>query len=47
VRATGHSTVADVGGVCAWSSTIHVPDSHLAEVFSQFHRVLGEAPPQP
>lgn len=29
-----------VGGVCAWYSIIHVPDSHLAGVFSEFHRVL-------
>lgn len=34
--------VADgsVGGVCAWYSIIHVPDTHLAAVFSEFHRVL-------
>jgi SAM-dependent methyltransferase len=31
-----------VGGVCAWYSTIHVPDSLLAQVFSEFHRVLVE-----
>lgn len=31
---------ASVGGVCAWYSTIHVPDSHLPQVFSEFHRVL-------
>jgi SAM-dependent methyltransferase len=31
---------ADVGGVCAWYSTIHVPDDHLDEVFAEFHRVL-------
>lgn len=29
-----------VGGVCAWYSTIHVPDSHLTQAFSEFHRVL-------
>lgn len=29
-----------VGGVCAWYSTIHVPDSHLPQVFSEFSRVL-------
>jgi SAM-dependent methyltransferase len=29
------------GGVCAWYSTIHVPDSHLRQVFSEFHRVLA------
>lgn len=29
-----------VGGVCAWYSTIHVPDSHLPQAFSEFHRVL-------
>jgi ubiquinone/menaquinone biosynthesis C-methylase UbiE len=34
--------VADnsVGGVCAWYSTIHVPDDHLPRVFDEFHRVL-------
>jgi SAM-dependent methyltransferase len=34
--------VADssVGGICAWYSIIHVPDSHLAGVFGEFHRVL-------
>ncbi len=34
--------VADnsVGGVCAWYSIIHVPGSHLAVVFGEFHRVL-------
>ena len=31
---------ASVGGVCAWYSTIHVPDSHLPRAFSEFHRVL-------
>lgn len=31
---------ADVGGVCAWYSTIHVPDAHLSAVFEEFHRVL-------
>lgn len=31
---------ASVGGVCAWYSTIHVPDSHLPQAFSEFHRVL-------
>lgn len=31
---------ADVGGVCAWYSTIHVPDEHLGEAFEEFHRVL-------
>lgn len=29
-----------VGGICAWYSIIHVPDSHLAGVFGEFHRVL-------
>jgi SAM-dependent methyltransferase len=29
-----------VGGVCAWYSTIHVPDDHLPRVFEEFHRVL-------
>jgi SAM-dependent methyltransferase len=35
-------TVADqaVGGVCAWYSTIHVPDDHLPRVFDEFHRAL-------
>ncbi|MEZ0049194.1 ubiquinone/menaquinone biosynthesis C-methylase UbiE [Mycobacterium sp. MAA66] len=35
--------VADgsVGGLCAWYSIIHVPDSHLAAVFAEFHRVLS------
>jgi ubiquinone/menaquinone biosynthesis C-methylase UbiE len=34
--------VADgsVGGICAWYSIIHVPDTHLAVVFGEFHRVL-------
>ena len=34
--------VADhgVGGVCAWYSTIHVPDDHLPRVFDEFFRVL-------
>lgn len=34
--------VADgsIGGLCAWYSIIHVPDSHLAAVFAEFHRVL-------
>ena len=31
---------AAVGGICAWYSTIHVPDSHLPQAFSEFHRVL-------
>jgi SAM-dependent methyltransferase len=29
-----------VGGVCAWYSTIHVPDSHLPKALSEFHRIL-------
>jgi ubiquinone/menaquinone biosynthesis C-methylase UbiE len=29
-----------VGGVCAWYSIIHVPDSHLPGVLGEFHRVL-------
>lgn len=35
--------VADgsVGGVCAWYSIIHVPDTHLPGVFAEFHRVLA------
>jgi SAM-dependent methyltransferase len=28
------------GGICAWYSTIHVPDDALPQVFSEFHRVL-------
>jgi ubiquinone/menaquinone biosynthesis C-methylase UbiE len=32
---------ACVGGVCAWYSTIHVPDSHLPMTFGEFHRVLA------
>jgi ubiquinone/menaquinone biosynthesis C-methylase UbiE len=31
---------AGVAGVCAWYSTIHVPDSHLPTAFGEFHRVL-------
>lgn len=31
---------ANVGGVCAWYSTIHVPDEDLSAVFEKFHRVL-------
>ena len=31
---------ANVGGVCAWYSIIHIPDEHLDEVFDEFHRVL-------
>ncbi|BBY48913.1 methyltransferase [Mycolicibacterium arabiense] len=31
---------ASVGGVCAWYSTIHVPDAVLPEVFAEFRRVL-------
>ena len=30
-----------VGGLCAWYSIIHVPDSHLAAVFAEFRRVLA------
>jgi SAM-dependent methyltransferase len=30
-----------VGGVCAWYSIIHVPDTHLTGVFAEFHRVLA------
>ncbi|CAM5702008.1 class I SAM-dependent methyltransferase [Mycolicibacterium aubagnense] len=35
--------VADgsVGGLCAWYSIIHVPDTHLSAVFAEFHRVLA------
>lgn len=35
--------VADgsVGGLCAWYSIIHVPDTHLPAVFAEFHRVLA------
>jgi ubiquinone/menaquinone biosynthesis C-methylase UbiE len=35
-----HLPDATVGGVCAWYSVIHVPDSHLPQAFSEFHRVL-------
>ncbi|MCV7280081.1 class I SAM-dependent methyltransferase [Mycolicibacterium flavescens] len=27
-------------GVCAWYSTIHIPDDQLPQVFSEFHRIL-------
>lgn len=27
-------------GVCAWYSTIHIPDEHLPAVFAEFRRVL-------
>jgi len=30
-----------VGGICAWYSIIHVPDTHLPRVFAEFHRVLA------
>lgn len=35
--------VADgsVGGLCAWYSIIHVPDTHLPRVFAEFRRVLA------
>ncbi|OBB81485.1 hypothetical protein A5760_16520 [Mycobacterium colombiense] len=29
-----------VGGVCAWYSIIHIPDTHLTGVFAEFNRVL-------
>jgi len=29
-----------LGGVVAWYSTIHVPDSHLPAALAEFHRVL-------
>jgi ubiquinone/menaquinone biosynthesis C-methylase UbiE len=32
---------ASVGGLCAWYSVIHVPDTVLPQVFSEFHRVLA------
>jgi ubiquinone/menaquinone biosynthesis C-methylase UbiE len=32
---------ASAGGVCAWYSIIHTPDSHLATVFDEFRRVLA------
>jgi hypothetical protein len=32
---------ASIGGVCAWYSTIHVPDAVLHEVFAEFRRVLA------
>lgn len=28
-------------GVCAWYSTIHIPDDRLPQVFTEFHRVLS------
>jgi ubiquinone/menaquinone biosynthesis C-methylase UbiE len=31
---------ASLDGVCAWYSTIHVPDEHLPTAFAEFHRVL-------
>lgn len=31
---------ASLGGVLAFYSVVHVPDDHMAEVFSDFHRVL-------
>ncbi|MGW0158446.1 class I SAM-dependent DNA methyltransferase [Mycobacterium sp. NPDC003323] len=31
---------AAIGGLCAWYSTIHVPDEALPAVFAEFHRVL-------
>ncbi|WP_307787566.1 class I SAM-dependent methyltransferase [Mycolicibacterium sp. S2-37] len=42
---TGSMTALDFGtggfaGVCAWYSTIHIPDETLPEVFAEFHRVL-------
>lgn len=30
-----------VGGLCAWYSTIHVPDHHLPQVFAEFRRVVA------
>lgn len=32
---------AGVDAVCAWYSIVHVPDESLAQVFSEFHRVLA------
>ena len=32
---------ASVGGVCAWYSTIHVPDADIPAVFAEFARVLA------
>jgi len=29
-----------VDGICAWYSTIHIPDESLPEVLTEFHRVL-------
>lgn len=29
-----------LGGIVAWYSTIHVPDTHLPAVFEEFHRAL-------
>ncbi|TFV58691.1 class I SAM-dependent methyltransferase [Mycobacterium sp. PS03-16] len=42
---TGSMTALDFGdagfaGVCAWYSTIHIPDDALPGVFAEFHRVL-------
>lgn len=42
---TGSMTALDVAagefaGVCAWYSTIHIPDDALPLVFGEFHRVL-------
>ena len=30
-----------LGGLCAWYSVIHVPDTQLPRVFAEFHRVLA------
>jgi SAM-dependent methyltransferase len=30
-----------LGGIVAWYSTIHVPDTHLPAVFTEFHRALA------
>lgn len=32
---------AAVGGICAWYSIIHVPDTHLPDVFAGFYRALA------
>jgi SAM-dependent methyltransferase len=41
----GSMTALDLGdsefaGVCAWYSTIHIPDDQLPQVFAEFHRIL-------
>jgi SAM-dependent methyltransferase len=43
----GTMTALDVedgalGGIVAWYSTIHVPDTHLPRAFAEFHRALTD-----